>query len=221
MGSPKRSTRSIEKGDFYKSLNFKEIIPSGKAYTYFNQNADIEFSKTSLFDTVYFKLHHYYDSTSQREIFEIGEATDPLKTSIKVTLKPTLSYPNRAKVGVFSVDSKGKLLGFTGSTWVNGKVTFKTRNFGRYTLAMDTVPPAITMISANTSQLKFKISDEHAGIKNYQCLVNNMWVLMHYDYKRSMIWSEKLDSTQPFKGEVKLIVNDNVNNKTIYTTKIE
>jgi hypothetical protein len=45
-------------------------------------------------------------------------------------------------------------------------------------------------------------------------------VLMHYDYKTQMIWSEKLDPTKPFVGEVRVVVTDNAGNQKVYTSKI-
>ncbi|WP_185154435.1 M23 family metallopeptidase [Fulvivirga sp. M361] len=212
---------SIEKGDFYKSLNFKDMIPSGSAYTFYSEKADIEFYKRSLFDTIYLKAGYRYDSTLQKEVFEIGDPTNPLRSNINVILKPTQNYAKPGKAGVFGISSSGELLGFAGGSWNNGKISFKTRNFGQYTIAMDTIPPMITPIAVNANSIKFKINDELSGLKKYECSVNNTWVLMHYDYKRSLIWSEKLDKSKPFTGEVKLKVTDNVNNVTEYSTKIE
>ena len=212
--------RSVEKGDFYKSLDFSDLVPSGVSYSHFNAKMDISFQKYSLFDTLYLETGYTDDSVSNLEIFEIGTATVPLRKNISVTLKPSRRYTNPEKTAVFGVSSKNQLLGYVGGTWKSGKMEFSTRNFGRFTLAEDSIPPSIKPVVINSKDIKFKIEDKLAGLKDFQCYVNDEWVLMHYDYKRKLIWSEKLNADKPFKGSVKLIVRDNVNNKTVYESKI-
>ena len=212
--------RSVEKGDFYKSLDLRDMIPSQVGYDFFSEHVEINFPKNSLFDTVYFELDHYYDTLAQREIFKIGTRTIPLKKHINVTLRPQQAYQDLRNLRVFGVDGSGNLAGFVGGSWTGNKITFRTRNFGKFTLARDTVPPTITPVTVNTKDVKFKIMDHLSGIKDFVCTVNGQWVLMHYDYKRKLIWSEKLVESKPFSGEVKLVVTDNVNNKTEYKTQI-
>lgn len=211
---------SIEKGDFYKSLDLRDMIPSGIDYDFFSEYADISFSRKSLFDTVYLEIDHYYDSLGGVEVFEIGKPTVPLKSYINVTLKPKHSRNDLKDYHVFGVDSKGNITDYVGGSWAGGKISFRTRSFGRFTLARDTVPPTVTPVVINSRDIRFKIDDTLSGLKEYQCWVNGEWVLMRYDYKRNLIWSEKLIKSQPFEGEVKLVVSDNVNNKTEYKTQI-
>ena len=52
-----------------------------------------------------------------------------------------------------------------------------------------------------------------SGIKTYNAYLNNKWLLMHYDYKRNLIWSERLDKTIELKGLLKVIVTDNAGNE--------
>ena len=210
--------RSIEKGDLYKSLDLRDMIPAKVDYEFFSEYVDITFPKKALFDTLYFELDHFYDTLSQQEVFQLGTPTIPLKKHIKVTLKP--KHAKSKDLRVFGVNDNGNLSGFIGGTWAGDKITFSTRNFGKYTLARDTVPPVVTPVTINTKSLKFKVVDGLAGIKNFTCWVNGEWVLMHYDYKRDLLWSEKLVENQPFSGEVKLVVTDNVNNTTEYKTQI-
>ncbi|MCZ6692780.1 MAG: M23 family peptidase, partial [Bacteroidetes bacterium] len=76
------------------------------------------------------------------------------------------------------------------------------------------------LLIKNQDRLSFRIKDELSGIAEYRVDVNGSWVLMNYDYKKNLIWSEKLDPNNPFQGELILKVTDNLGNENIYTTKL-
>ncbi len=213
--------KAVEKGDFYKTLDFSDMVPSGIDYSYFSNEIDIAFYKGSLFDTLFLETSYHQDSLENLELFVVGSATVPLKRNITVTLKPKRVYSGPNQAAVFRVNSKNQLGGYVGGEWKSDKIQFNTRNLGRFTIAYDSVPPQIKPLVITSEELKFRIEDTLSGLDKYECYLNGEWVLMNYDYKRKMIWSEKLDTEVPFEGIVKLIVTDNVNNKTEYETKIK
>jgi hypothetical protein len=51
--------------------------------------------------------------------------------------------------------------------------------------------------------------------------VNGEWVLMNHDPKNNYLWSEKLEKSKPFAGNLELKVRDNVNNEKIYQTTLK
>ena len=210
----------LEKGDYSKSLDFSDMIASGVDYNYFSDKMDISFSKGSLFDTLYLETNYQQDTLKDMEFFELGSPTIPLKKNISVTLKPVRTYANLKQAAVFTVNSKNELARFVGGKWKSDKIQFSTRNFGRFTIAYDSLPPTVEPLAINSKDLKFRIEDSLSGLKKFECYVNGNWVLMNYDYKRKLLWSEKLNENVPFAGAVKLIITDNVNNKIEYETKI-
>ncbi|MEM7107465.1 MAG: M23 family metallopeptidase [Bacteroidota bacterium] len=211
---------SIEKGDYCENLNLTDVVPSGVGYNHFSDEVDITFAKSSLFDTLYLATHYVMDSARNLEIFEVGSPKIALRRNIDITLKPKRAYTDLTQAAVFRVNSKNELSSFIGGTWKSGKIDFVTRNFGRFTIAYDSIPPKVQALVVNADQLKFRIEDKLTGLKKFDCYVNDDWVLMNYDYKRKLIWSEKLDEKVPFQGSVKLIVIDNVNNETKFQTNI-
>ena len=196
------------------------MIASGVDYNYFSDKMDISFSKGSLFDTLYLETNYQQDTLKDMEVFELGSPTIPLKKNISVTLKPVRTYANLKQAAVFTVNSKNELARFVGGKWKSDKIQFSTRNFGRFTIAYDSLPPTVEPLAINSKDLKFRIEDSLSGLKKFECYVNGNWVLMNYDYKRKLLWSEKLNENVPFAGAVKLIITDNVNNKIEYETKI-
>ena len=54
-----------------------------------------------------------------------------------------------------------------------------------------------------------------SDIGTWRATVNGQWVLMNYDYKRDLIWSERQDTTQLFDGDLRLEVQDGAGNTTV------
>ncbi len=190
-------------------FNYQNTVSPVSDYNFYSEYIDITFPRASLFDTLYMQTDYHYDSTLNKEIFSIGNQITPLKKHIKVTLKPKKDYDD--KYAVYSVNNGN--YNYQGGAYSDQKFTFYTRDFGNYTFIKDTIPPQTTVIKTNINDLVFKIQDDLSGIKSYKCSIDDQWVLMHYDYKRNLIWSEKYDD-EKYSGKVKLVVTDNAGNKS-------
>ncbi|WKN31735.1 M23 family metallopeptidase [Porifericola rhodea] len=196
----------------------KMKVPAYNAFSFYQPEMDIYFSKSTLFDTLYLTTDYQVDA--DREIFTIHEDHTPLKSSIKVKLKPKMLPPGpKKKTSVYRLTTSGDL-SYEGGEWSGNTISFSTRSFGDYVLAADTLSPVVTPINVNNRQLKFKIEDQMSGIKNYQMYVNGKWVLMRYDYKWDVIWTESDDDRAELSGEYKLLVEDNAGNEKVFEGKI-
>ena len=97
---------------------------------------------------------------------------------------------------------------------------------GDYKLARDSVPPEIKAYNFKPEQwlskfkfLNIKISDDISGIKNYRGTINGKWVLFEYEPKRNLLTYDFSDNDFDLaKHELRLEVEDNVGNKSIYET---
>ena len=65
------------------------------------------------------------------------------------------------------------------------------------------------------------ISDNISGIDSYEAKINGRWLLMNYEPKLNLLWSERLDKNKPLKGEFELKVVDNAGNESILKLNIE
>ncbi|MFY0601501.1 MAG: M23 family metallopeptidase [Cyclobacteriaceae bacterium] len=188
-------------------------IPSNTEIAYYNHSSDLLFSKKTLFDTLYLRFEKSFDSTRNLELFKYKHADIPLKSYVDITLKPELKYPD-STTSVYSV-FRNKL-NYMGGEWVDEEIKFKTRDLVTYTLAQDTIPPTVTFSRISKNVISFKISDDLSGIKSYEATLDGQFILMKYEPKKNLIWSERLDKNIPLKGEFILEVSDNTNNKTSF-----
>ena len=117
---------------------------------------------------------------------------------------------NKSRTHVYQVNSRGSK-SFVGGTWEDGAIRFKTRNFGTFMLAEDIKAPSITPVRVNSTEIRFSIRDDLSGIQSFEAKVDGKWVLMRYEHKQALIWSEKLDK-HPFRGPVILRVTDMAGN---------
>lgn len=198
-------------------MGIKMRVPSQNSFSFYQPEMDVFFPKYALFDTLYLKT--YYKVEVGREVFSIHEDNVPLKKSINVKLKPRMIPGSKKRTAVYALTSSGSLR-YKGGSWNGNIISFNTSSFGDFVLAEDTIAPVVTPLNIGSSSLKFKIDDVLSGINSFDVYVDGKWVLMHYDYKRQLIWSERLDKSVPLKGDVRLVVKDNVGNETVYTAKI-
>ncbi|MEJ0029775.1 MAG: M23 family metallopeptidase [Bacteroidota bacterium] len=195
--------------------NFRDRVPSNSAYKYYSDLIDIDFPVRSLYDTLF--LSTAYDSTS-RETFTVGTRMTPLQQSVHIQLKPLRSYSPSKSLGVYRVDHNGYT--FMNSYWKNGKVGFNSLALGQFTLLYDSVPPTARPITMSSSIVRMSIRDQLSGISYFEASINGEWLLMTYDYKTGLIYSERLDRSKPIKGEFEMKVVDNAGNETIYKKRI-
>jgi hypothetical protein len=95
---------------------------------------------------------------------------------------------------------------------VGSEIEFRTKEFGTYTLAYDNDPPFANLEIKTPSRVVCRISDNLSGIGRIDAWLNGQWLLMQYDYKTDLIWSDPLDPKQPLKGDFVLEVTDKVGN---------
>jgi hypothetical protein len=197
-------------------VNLKDRVPSETPYKYYNDWAQLSFPNQALYDTAYLAVA--YDSTSQRELFTIGNRTTPLHKSIEVVLQPKRNSTPSKDLGVYRKEGNAHI--FVSSEWQNGKVKFNTRNLGQFTFLRDTIPPVITRISITNTSARLKIKDGLSGISYFEATIGGQWLLMVYDYKTGIIRSERLDDKKLLSGDFELKVVDNAGNERIYKQKI-
>lgn len=199
---------SVQVGRGRVPLNFRQRVLPGRLETVDAGAVSLTVNPESLFDTLYLATR-----VSATNGLEINQHTIPLNDYINVRFTPP--YP----AGIDTLRTKMYALNngretFLGGHWTKNRIEFRTRVLGKFGLLTDVMPPAIRIVSATANGITARISDERSGIDKFRAFVNGEWVLMQYDYKRALIWSDKLDPTVLFESgqDVKIQVRDQAGN---------
>jgi Peptidase family M23 len=195
------------------NLNYQAKIFPQRLNTYNGNNYSINFSKQSIFDTLYL--------TSKRipNGLVINDPTLPLRDEINVNFTPVTAITNPQRTHAYRKDD-GRLR-FQGGKWRGQTLDFSTRELGTFVLATDTVPPRIRIDQANKKNIVAHISDSMSGIDKFNVFVNDQWVLMNYDYKRALIWSEKQVDSLDFEGAIRVEITDRAGNLATLESEIK
>ncbi|MBO0931270.1 M23 family metallopeptidase [Fibrella aquatilis] len=207
---------SVQIGRGRVPLNFRQRVIPGRTETVDAGAVSLRFNPASLFDTLYLATR-----ISPANGLEINQNTIPLNDYIDVRFTPP--YPagiDTLRTKMYAVNNGRET--FLGGVWTKNRIEFRTRVLGKFALLTDVTPPAIRVVSATASGITARISDERSGIDKFRVFVNGEWVLMQYDYKRALIWSDKLDPEVPFEAghEVKIQVRDQAGNVAEVVTAI-
>ncbi len=201
---------SIVMSRYTERFNFVSIIPPCKDVTMKLDNFQLEFSDSALIDTLYLQMSHLKDQKG-RQVLAIQESFVPVFGGVKISYTPD-------KNEVLSSNSYIALNGrkYEDSKLIDNNLFAKTKYLGKFVVVKDSVPPVVRYVSNTTKSIKFNIGDTDSGIESFRATIDGNWVMMNYEHKHKMIWSESLDKTKLLKGKFVLEVKDKAGNIKIY-----
>jgi murein DD-endopeptidase MepM/ murein hydrolase activator NlpD len=235
------SVYRIEVSDFYGNMNTISIpisFDSSAAIVeresvvsnYFvKASKDNNFAKDDV--SVFFPAGTFYDDFEMN--FDVREAvlylhddSVPVHSRFEISMESDkYTDAQKEKVFIADLDSKGRV-GYNYTT-VKGKTfSANVRSLGKYTLAMDTTVPTISILNSiegkwisTQKTLQLSINDSGSGIKSYNGYLNGNWILFEYDNKTKKITHNFSDGiVAEGANDLKVVLVDNVGNSTIFET---
>jgi hypothetical protein len=209
---PKKNYTALFRWDRKNKFENDEVellIPEDVLFT----DLKFEYAQLPTVSGIYSNIHHLHNPTI------------PLNKNIEVKIKANmLPEELRDKAVICQIELPGKKLFNLGGNYSFGWIKTETRNLGNMCIAVDTIAPKITALSLSekntlteTTQIRFKITDNLSGIKQYNGYIDDKWVLFEYDAKSNIIsykFDEHIEKGQ--KHQLKLIVEDSKQNKKEY-----
>jgi hypothetical protein len=196
-----------------RKLGIKQMVLPGTEFSYADNNVGLIFSPNTLYDTLYLQ------TGLDKDVFTVNDMFTPLFQPLKLTLKPKALPADPTKASIYSL-GWGKGRSFEGGSWNGNGITTNTKNLGKFRIYSDTEAPTIKPLIKNKEVVAFRVRDDLSGIASFRLEINGKFVLLKYEHKKALLWSEKLDKKVPLSGEVVLKVKDQVGNEAIYKTKI-
>jgi len=187
-----------------------------------NNEMKVEIPFGSLYDNVFFRYRKLPGtSTMFSDIHYLHDAEVPLQNKLRVSVKATkLPHNLRSKALLVRIDRDGKRSP-AGGGFENGFVTTTTNIFDGYAIVVDTIAPVIKPYAENSksnASLRFTVSDNFSGIKEYKGEVNGQWALVEWDPKNKLMIYRFDKVAQPGKNTFTLFLEDEKGNKNRYST---
>ena len=208
---------------------FQGIFYGNKNNTFETPNMKISIPKGELYDTLYFRSNAVgADRRLVSAVYSIQDKYTPVHDYFSLSIKTKPVKPElTTKLVMVHLDDDGSLSG-VGGEWVKGFMTAKVNTFGKYGVALDTIPPVIkplTNLSKKTlpadGVIQFRITDNLSGIKSYRGFLNGKWVLMSFDGKSSRLTLDFEGLTIPGENTLGIEFEDRVGNKAIFEKTFE
>lgn len=156
-------------------------------------NVTVDIPENVLFDDIPFTFSVDKDTTSYlSKIYRIHNDQTPLLKFFSITIPYSGNFPDKDKLVIARVETdknNKKRLTYVGGKWdEDGYLSAQSRNFGAFTISIDTVPPEIKDLTKwaaikTSPVVSFKAVDRFSGIKTYQGTIDGEWVLFRYDEK--------------------------------------
>lgn len=191
-----------------------------------NEEVEVTIPKGALYKDFAFS---YTKEPSSSEFYTdyhfIHNKTVPLHKNATIRIKTDMIPKElESKVIMANVDAVTGNYYAAGGEYKNGWVKTSTLNLGIYSVLVDTIPPTITSLSlkenalTESSRIRFKISDDLAGIKSIEGLLDGKWALFEYDAKTARIThyfdKERFEFNK--RHTIKLTISDYRDNSSIY-----
>jgi hypothetical protein len=181
----------------------------------------------------YRSFEFQYDSSKQlpgtySQVHKVHNKFTPVHDYITIAIKPVrLPEKLRGKALVVKVNEGGGFTSAGGQFDGDGWVRTKIREFGNYSIAIDTIAPRIKPVNAEAFKsmagqktLKMNISDDLSGVSTYRGTLNGQWILMDYDAKNSLLTYIIDERLRPGENVFELKVTDGKGNAGLYKTTL-
>jgi hypothetical protein len=192
----------------FTNVDIKVLIPAAALY----DDLAFTYKKTGTIKGTLSSLYHLADETV------------PLQKAMVISLDAAaVPVALRAKACIISIDKKGHF-DYEGGVYTNGSIQGESKHFGKFAIAVDTIPPriiaAVKPLAGDSiadlrtvNVLKFKVTDNLSGIQKYRATIDGNWVLCEYDAKNDLLFHTFEGTIQPGIHHFKLEVMDDKENK--------
>lgn len=206
---------------------FNKLLKFDKSGNFRNNDISIDFQKETFYDDLEFTWKKIPSSENLlSDTHVIHRNTIPLHKSAQLSIRAeNIEKRYHEKALLIKVDTVSGKFSSAGGNYRNGRVTGNISTFGNYAVALDTIPPEIVPLSitnnsqlTETSQIRFRISDNLSGINEITGTIDGKWALFEYDAKTAVIThyfdAERFELGKRHRFVLK--ITDNKNNESIY-----
>lgn len=163
------------------------LFPNRAAHLTQGRNFSLQIPAGVLYEPIYGRITQEPAHASPEgvvvlsPVYRIFTEATPLYKAVEVTLRAEIPRTLQLRAALASVSSRGAL-SYLGGSYSDGGVTAQTRTASGWVLVADTLPPRITPLFKqgtnlrNTNSLRLRISDNFSGIASCSLSIDGAWV---------------------------------------------
>jgi hypothetical protein len=179
--------------------------------------------------TLYENTEIKYDTDktlySSAPLHKFGDSEIPLQKYFVLKIKTQgITKDKEDKAVIVKISDDKRKAAAKGGTFKDGWVETKVRDFGNYTVKVDSSAPVVTPINITKNKIittqkniQFKISDNLSGIKTYNIYIDKEFKLANYIPKKRTLTLHFNEYNKITKGKhnLRVIVIDERGNSTV------
>ena len=190
-----------------------EKVLWNRDFDYSQEGLTLTVPAGTLFESMFLRVRcAQRTSRTVAPVYTVGSYNVPIYGSFKVAIAvPELPAALRSKALVVGVGAKGSMVS-AGGAWSDGKVVTECRNFGSYSVAVDTVAPRVSFRFADGADLSSRrsmsavMSDNLSGVVSYTAMIDGAWALFEFDAKTATLTHFFDDTRWPKGGSHTLVL---------------
>ncbi len=198
-----------------------EFVYPNKTNTFTKGNYSFTIPKWAVYDTIVMSNSTKY--STRKDLYakpvKIMKTDIPLHKKFTIKFKPDVPKGiDTKKLIVVKLSGKGlRYRSNIGGVYKNGWISAKTKSFGTFSVAIDTIPPVVGGYKKYSTSIRVKITDNLSGVETYNAYIDGKWWLMEMDGKTSKLKGILPDDLTKGKHEFKIVVTDERNNVKTFT----
>lgn len=208
-----------------RAQSYSALFVYDKPNTFKADSMKLNLPQHSLYDTLYFK----YSATSSgtrnflSPVHHVHDPFTPLHAAGELQLLPRFIPDSLKKKAVIVYRNQKKKLSALTTHWEENYLAARIRDFGDYYVMLDTVPPIVSVIGLRQNnflkgtRVRFLAADNLSGIVSYNGYLDDKWILMEYNARADQLICNLDSPLQKGTHQLRVVVVDEVNNKTTYT----
>jgi hypothetical protein len=224
VNSKPPSTKPVQNDDVENKIYFR----FDQTNRFQNSEMIIEMPAYALYDNLWFRFaEEAPDENTITGIFHVHDINTPVHLNYLIAIKTDIPEQHlQSKAIVVRKDDDGEWVSEAGE-YIDGFVTTSVRNFGAFSIMLDTVSPVIMPLNiadnkniGGQQNIRIEVSDELSGINTYRGTMNGKWILMDYDPKNDLLIYQIDDRTIEGQNHFRLTVKDQAGNQAVYEASV-
>lgn len=213
--------RGVESNTVFQEIDTTAYkIKANEFHKFEEKDVTVTFPKNTFYKDC------FIDFSVKNGVAKIHKPIVPLDKKYTLTFD-TSKYSESEKQQIYIANvTKSKYPRYVSTKKKENKVYATTKSLGTYTLKFDSVKPRASLVNFKNNQsipslktLKVKIFDRESGIKSFNAFIDDEWILMEYNHKKSILTYNFSDKELVGNKHIfKLVVTDNVNNTKVISS---